>query len=416
MDRYLVQAETLTLIEKDFNGEAYVENVVGEVERFENNLIVIFPPGMPDDWTLRKSFSEVYGDGESAQKANAAAWLNSVYLINACYLTHYIYNGNYDLGRNVAYLRMLAVREGLVVPEQDPRPYHCKYGYTSIINNEIVNQLVYRRPNNTNGNYLTELFAAVNPGFDADGEPNDRTEEQAQLVARYTLDVRQATYLRTGFTDIVCLVAYFFRVRGHHYQEDFRDKMLEIWKATVNSEERSDVGIAWNFVARDALKCIFPIVLDNFWENAVKNSRCSGNLQKRFDSAAAGTAAIAAISRGAVDLLATFPKIKHHVEESLIELDRLTAILNAPGNRWAGSINRKFYAAPAITIDEGKLGPLASGILAALSSFAAKHPLITSPALLRISRNSPISGAVLAKVLTKYSESDLAVAHYAGTD
>lgn len=403
MNQFRVAIENLTFAEKDFNGDAYVDNVVGEVEKYEINLNYIMPPNRPAVWTIGKPLGEVTLTEEEREECET--WLNSFYLINACYLAHASYNGNYDNARVIAYIRTIAVREGLVNPGQEAANHNCKYAYVEELTQEHVDRCGNMQIGGVNVNRLTALFEAVNA--------DNRTNEDNNLIANYILNEARSDYLRETFTDTVCLVAYFFRVRGHHYQEAFLDKMQDIFRACVTTGEQADPGAPWRLVARDGLKAVFPDTLDRFWIDAVKGSRCSGNLQKRIDSAAAGTAAISAIQRGATDLLATFPRVRDHLADSLQELERLTQLTTGEERRWYGSINRKFYNAPAIVIDEGKLGPLASAILAALDSFSSKHPLKQSPALQRISRNSPIAGAVLAKVLTKYADSNLAVEHYA---
>jgi hypothetical protein len=132
--------------------------------------------------------------------------------------------------------------------------------------------------------------------------------------------------------------------------------------------------------------------------------RCSGALIKRIDSAPAGVAAVGAISAGANDLVICFPKIKALIPEAFAELTRCEGVLR--NNRWAGSINRRFYNGPSLTPNEGLLGSLAAVIMGAIESTASAAALRNSAALRRVAANAPITGALIASMIAKAATDD----------
>jgi hypothetical protein len=174
----------------------------------------------------------------------------------------------------------------------------------------------------------------------------------------------------------------------------------EIWERCLYGEK--DIGLDWKFVARHGLHFVYPDTLDGIWMRAKNNATCNGSLVKRWNSYAAGTAAVGACLVGANDVCVVFPLIRKVIPQAFAELDRCIGILNR--HRWAGSINRRFYDAPELVINEGSLGALAAVILAALDQFQSTAKLRESASLIRVASNAPITGAVIATTLMKAAQ------------
>jgi hypothetical protein len=192
---------------------------------------------------------------------------------------------------------------------------------------------------------------------------------------------------------MVCAVAYMFRVRGHHYLQEMETKYVNLWKKCLKGEDNP--GLSWEVIAHDALHAIIPSVLDEFWQRCVAQGHVAGALIKRFDSAPAGVAAVRAVFAGSQDLQMAVPGIRERFADHFNDLDTIMATLRA--NRWAGSINRRYYNAVAVEFDEQKFGAIASVVYHALEAFAANSPLLKSNALIRVANNAPITGGLVSR-------------------
>jgi len=263
----------------------------------------------------------------------------------------------------VAYLRFLAVRNGLISPAFDAGRNHVKYNEAVLHEVLVVPADVLPRP--LPGNYnMAELLPAA-------------TRRD----------------LRANFANIVCSVAYMFRVRGHHWLGDMDEKYKDLWVKCLKQGEHP--GIKWEFIAHHALHAIFPTVLDGFWLRSVESGCVAGALVKRIDSAPAGVAAIKAVYAGAQDLQMAVPGIQARFKDHFAELDGLVNLLKA--NRWAGSINRGYYGAEPLPFDEQRFGAIAAVVRSALETFAPDSPLLKSPALKRVSNNARLTGGIVTR-------------------
>jgi hypothetical protein len=182
-------------------------------------------------------------------------------------------------------------------------------------------------------------------------------------------------------------------VRGHHWLPEMDSKYAGLWKKCL--KEDANAGVEWQHVAHHAVHAIYPGILDDFWKNCADGGKIAGALIKRFDSAPAGVAAVKAVYSGAQDLMMAIPGIKNQYKGHFDELDNIMADMRA--NRWAGSINRRYYNAGPVAFDEQKFGAIASVIYNALNAFAANSPLLQSKALERVANNAPITGGIVAR-------------------
>jgi len=260
-----------------------------------------------------------------------------------------------------AYLRFLGVRAGLISPSFATADHHVRYNEAVMLRGANIGRAT--------GNIGDAAVAAI--GF-----------------------TRQArTVFRENFANIVCCVAYMFRVRGHHFLPEMDGKYKALWKKCL--KENDTVGLDWNYVAHDALHAIMPDVLDGFWEDCKNTGRIAGALIKRFDSAPAGVAAVRAVYAGAQDLQMAVPGIRDRFKQHFDDLDALIEKMRI--ERWAGSINRRYYAAGAIDFDEQKFGAIASVVYHALNAFASNSMLLKSNALIRVANNAPITGGIVSR-------------------
>lgn len=197
------------------------------------------------------------------------------------------------------------------------------------------------------------------------------------------------------FVDRVSLVAFVFRGRGHHYLPDYEELYRRVWRKCRYDE--GDVHISFQHLATAALHAIMPEILDTFWVDQSRHGHVNGALIKRVDVAPAGAAGPHVLHQGVLDLIMIAPGIRNRLEESLSYLDTVIAELSQ--HRFAGSVNHRYYGAPRVAFDEKRLGAVAATIKAALDQLTDDAPLGKSPALIRIARNAPITGAVLGRAI-----------------
>jgi len=345
----------LTLTNEDLNGECFILGAEGEIESQELSQILWFPAASsrPGSWPHNQALGSV----PQAQMATTSAYLSAALWGNFHKLKADVQGINDQDAFRIAYLRMLVIREGLADPESTAASHHVRYNIARYLGTD-------------------DDTSAPNP-------------------APTGSDAAWRNSAREKFTNMVCIVAYFFRVRGHHFQDSFEDRFKVVWKKCLYNED--DPGLKWEYIARHALHAIFPDTLDAYWVNSAEVSACAGALTKRVNSVPAGIAGVAALRRGLDDIVMILPKIPTLVPDAVSHLEDIERQIL--GNRWNGSINRRFYNAQAIRVDEGRLGSLAAVILAALDQFAGNNPLSKSNALKRIADNAPITGAVIARLI-----------------
>jgi len=334
---------------EDLNGECFISGEVGEVETKQDQRIVGFVRGMPYATTPNSAVAYT-----SAQ-TSAFLLLNVKLLANAKNQTPSVEH------LQIAYLRYLAVRSGLISPAFSTDEHHVKY-------NEAV--------------LFTDASLARAVGNVTDAS-----------VSTLTITAGARRTLRENFANIVCCIAYMFRVRGHHYLTEMEGKYKALWKKCLKDGDTP--GLDWSLIAHEALHAIMPDVLDNFWTVCKDGGRIAGALIKRYDSAPAGVAAVRAVYAGAQDLQMAVPGIRDRFKQHFDDLDDLINQMRV--KRWAGSINRRYYNADAIDFDEQKFGAIASVVYHALAAFAANSQLLKSNALIRVANNAPITGGIVSR-------------------
>ncbi len=59
------------------------------------------------------------------------------------------------------------------------------------------------------------------------------------------LDNQTTAYLRKIFVDLVCIVAWYLRATGHHYNNEADEGIGLVWKGCIHADQRTDCGIPW---------------------------------------------------------------------------------------------------------------------------------------------------------------------------
>jgi hypothetical protein len=338
-------------INDDLNGECFIAGAEGEPEVLIRNNLIRFPSNSP-----AASENQKYGlIAFTSEQMNAFLLINTLFAI--------VSGRTHEQAAKVAYIRFLAARNGLVSPN-----------FSTAINNVRYNHAVFDK---------ADVSAIIS---------NDTEQAQTAVKAiNETLSSEFRKNTRKCFTNLVCCVAYIFRVRGHHYMDDFQERYQSLWARCLYKPD--ELPVEWELVATDALHAIMPAMLDEFWGICVNEARCAGTLIKRYDSAPAGAAGVVALDRGLSDVIMLFPGIVEKVPEAHAEFRSVLGSVS--NNRWGGSINARFYGAARIRVDEAKIGALASVVMGIYEHLAPNSKLRDSMALKRLAEIAPATGGAI---------------------
>jgi len=287
-----------------------------------------------------------------------------------------------DKAVELSYLRLLALKYKLVSPDYNPAANHCDY-----------NQCIALAGNNTS---TADVLDDNEHGVPRAAKLGIQTSA-ARVLTQDCL-----TKLNTCFTNIVCLVAYMFRVRGHHYLPDMAARYAQLWGKC--STGRNVFANSWEDITTVGLHAIMPTILDQFWLYSARNDRCDVILRLRVNSAAAGTALIPVLDQGLKDVITVFPAIRKLMPDEIKYIEDTEKHLVA--NRWDHSINARLYNANTDRIDEKRTGAAGALIRAAVTQLAPGTDLENSRALARAAKFAPITGAALGLALRNYVKSD----------
>jgi hypothetical protein len=392
---------------EDWNGQLRQAGAAGYLETCDDNMICWTPSVDPAGlvWPF------------DIHNAHSKSYIDHVYVINYYMLTHhhtfYQNPANVIGAARIAWLRACAVKDGLADPTVAPADMHCKYN------------LCRRAPKPTEFYVATNWDVKLNQavaGYNVGGggavaavaNPTDDEILATPTVLNMTFpampDKAFKRYIELNWATMVGFVAYFFRIRGHHWQQEFNDRYEILFSAAQTSEKQMTPGVPWEHFARDVMKAVSPIVLDRYWLERVAEGHCSGNLVVRISSPASGTAGLFALYQGVMDLSQAFPA---WAVKNQANIERLTlAVEHLINNRWAGSINHNYYGERIRVYDESSYAALAATVLAALDTFAEGSKLADSKALQRIANGAPITGGVIAKILSNCVKSEKMVDSY----
>ncbi len=140
--------------------------------------------------------------------------------------------------------------------------------------------------------------------------------DQTAFDAWYTTNREHVSWLVQNFTNIVCMVAYVFRAKGHHFVEgqDYGDTYDRIWNK-VNST-RNKLESACKNTSTIGLHAILPLILDRYWGWVYKRGCCAPPPGLLHRVAAAGTASLMGLYVGWQDAKNTYGKVLTDVEEA----------------------------------------------------------------------------------------------------
>lgn len=379
---------------EDFNGDAYLAGAAGEREEYLNNRVVVAPPGMPFDQ------GAVFNPGDPVHQE----YLDLFNRLNYWYYVRQVVDRPAPVGgvqgirepdpalatriRKIAYVRSIAARMGHYHYEGTTAGHHTRYA-------EYINLT-----------WATMQRFARNIFENATIVITDRASALAAIlpIPNVVADREWRNRYRNKHLNVVCIVAYFFRVRGHHWIAEMDDRYKAVWRKCLYDEDSP--GLDWQYLAHDALHAIFPDDLDNIWTHAAANQHCAGALVKRINSMPAGVAIVAAINAGMSDLQLLVPRALEYVRPAVTHMEALNNQI--ANNRYAGSVNRRLYDAPDVQPNETILGPLAAIIMASLDSFASNSPLLRSAALRRVANNSPMTGGMIGRMVNTAVKSEMA--------
>jgi len=289
---------------------------------------------------------------------------------------------NLNSAAELAYIRFLCVKYRLVSEQYDHNDYNVDY-----------NQCVKLAGQHDT---VAEILGNNNHGIPQAAKAG----VQAAIVATLTND--NLRRLNTTFTNLVCLVAYMFRVRGHHYLSDMLPRYQHLWGKTTTAG-RAFLN-SWEHLATVGLHAVIPWILDDFWIKAVKDEKCDVILRLRINAAAAGTALIPVLDQGLKDVITVFPAISKIMPDEIQYIsDRNDHLRNY---RWDHSINARYYGANNERIDEKQTGAAGALIRAAITQLAPGTDLEGSKALQRAAKFAPITGAALGIALRNFVRSD----------
>lgn len=341
------------LVLLDLNGVHYMGTQEGEILVSTPRTQVLFPPGFPEPANPLAEIDISVAHMKSFLKLNATRLLNE----NA--------NMSLEVALYISFLRLLAVKYGLISPAFLPANFNVDYTDAVRVSNNQRDAIL--------------------------GLPNAVTDAQIALA----LTAQAKDKLRLLFTDRVCLVAFVFRARAHHYYPDLQELYMRVWRKCRHND--ADMLISHQDQAVTAFHGIYPAILDQFWVDAVANDRCNGALSKRIDVAPAGTAGPNVLSVGIADIQMVAPGFRERVQGQIRYLEECMTFLRA--HRWNGSVNARYYGAQKRIFDEKRLGAIAATIYAAVNALADNAPIRDSPALQRIASNAPVTGAVLGRAI-----------------
>jgi len=354
----------------DINGDCFILGSEGEPEILLATNTVFFPPGVPtaNDATV------------GAHQAFTHQQISDFVKIN----TYRLFNSGmaFNDALTCAYIRYLCAREGIISPNFTLAAHHVSINDAVSVSNANWTAFGTGLTHGANGQFADEV--QFNAAWGAAANAINRGE------------------IRSVFTDIVCCVAYMFRVRGHHYRAEFAARYASLWARCLHTP--ADLPTSWQNLATSATHAIMPDVLDAFWQRAVATSRCAGTLIKRFDSAPAGVAGISALKRGLDDIQMIFPGVADRVPDARDEFNDVYQRVTA--SRWAGSINCRFYGVNRIAVNEASFGALASVVVGIYDKLANDSPLLDSPALKRLASIAPATGGAIGAAAAATTKSE----------
>lgn len=352
------------------NGDILVKAVVGDSYDRNASYMVYVPTDM--------NVADQPGDFEPINHGRRA--VTAFLAVNCSHIHEVDPNVTFEDAAELAYIRYLALKYRLISPLYRINDYHCDYNQCELLGMADVNAVL---ANDDVG------FPAVN-------------QAAVQSALATVLVPAKRNALHKAFINLVCLVAYMFRSRGHHYMPEMLAKYNEVWGKTGSKDVafRNDFGR----ISTIGLHAIMPIILDDFWTQMKDEEKCDPVLMLRWDCAAAGTALFQVLSQGIKDLSVVFPKIREIMKTEIDYVEQMAEEIES--DRWAHSINARFYNATRGRLNENHSGAVGALISAVMTSLTPEADLNKSAALKRAARFAPITGAAMGAAIRAFVKSD----------
>jgi hypothetical protein len=264
----------------------------------------------------------------------------------------------------IAYLRYSAVRLNLVSPSFEPRTFHCKYKEA-----EEIKDYESRYPIREQRKIVTDYM---------------KSENFLKWVGEVGINV----------VNVICLVAFMFRQRGHHYLDDMESAYVKKGEKVFRMlpDTSRFYTLTWKRVARDCFHAIYPCVLDKFWVQCAKMSYCDGSLRKRINCAAAGQATTINLFKLWDDLKLIATPVMAQFQDAAEEIDEQYKKLK--NERWKGSVNATYYNASPDAIEPAVGGKIYAIAKAVADELRIDVEILKSNALQRIGKQGELSGKV----------------------
>jgi len=406
-----------TFGDEDADGDLFLGNGSGEQEELAADVIC----WIPDFGQMIPHLSlPIHDCINAAAKTLALKYItayNYYMLING----GFSWSNNLDLCAKIAYMRALIVSKGVSDHTALAATKNCIYSLFQrgpyslsaiLLANPTVIQACVTATNQANARAVNgQVATAANLTFDEVNDYLNRGNQvnPAESTVFKVLDNASAAHLRKIFVDLACIVAWYFRATGHHYNQDADERIGRVWKGCIHADQQTDCGMQWIHVCRHIFKCVFPIDLENFWNAQAEQFHCSRPLILRLSTFPAGSAAYGAVIKGYDDITTVFPMFEQRfadVSRAIVGVKNIMSDYNNPLRKMGLSINASYYGQQRIALDESLLSSCAATILACLDSFTERNPLSKSKALQRAGNGAPITGAVIGKALLALSNSD----------
>jgi len=332
----------------DLNGECFIVHGEGENLSPVAGTQVVFSEHIP----------RANENGKIRKVPFKTEHLRAFLLANTAYLKEADPKISFKDAATVAYLRYLSVTNGLISPDFNPAVSHVSYNDAIELSTEEYDALI------------------------------DTDADIGVLTGSYRANIRDL------FTDLVCCVAYMFRVRGHHYLDDMEVRYGRLFDRCLHPQ--SSLPLSWLHISRYALHAIFPSVLDDFWKYCKDNTFIAGTLAKRFDCAPAGSSGVLGLLKGVKDIQILIPTALTLSGKQVKLLEEMADKIKA--DRWCASVNARYYGATRLRIDEDQIGVLASIVLGIYERLAPASELRNAPSIKRLATLAPATGGAIGRI------------------
>lgn len=197
-------------------------------------------------------------------------------------------------------------------------------------------------------------------------------------------------------TNLICLCAYIFRWRGHHFKDEYENDVKLKWHKNTNAEALQLTGKELGKALTYGLHAIFPIVLDDFWLDSAENGRCCRPFAIRINVPCAGTAAYFSIYAGVDEAKMLMGSGMSQYKDKVDALDAL--VNDLLDNRWKGGVNRNFYNAPENKVTETTFSTIAAAVQGINTVEDSVTDLGKSKSLERVSKSSPVVNTIFRSI------------------